>query len=158
MRDLKYEVGDHVFIRVTPMKGQTRFGRKRKLIPCYIGPIQILKKLGPVAYHIALPSGMEQMHNVFHVSMFHGYLRDPFHVIDYHRIMLDDDMIYENKPIQLIDQQVKQLRSKSISMVKVEWNEHYGKEETWEKDDEMRKRYLELFLNGGNLNLEDQTS
>ncbi|GMP84090.1 hypothetical protein CsSME_00037758 [Camellia sinensis var. sinensis] len=81
------------------MKGQTRFGRKRKLTPCYIGPFQILERLGLVAYRIALLPGMKQMHNVFYVSMLRRYIRDPFHVLDYHRIAFDDDMIYEEKPI-----------------------------------------------------------
>ncbi|XP_028084416.1 uncharacterized protein LOC114285289 [Camellia sinensis] len=92
-RDLEYEVGDHVFIKVTPMKGHMRFGKKGKLTPRYIGSLQILERLGPVAYCIALPLGTEQMHNVFHVSMLRGYLKDLFHVVDYHRIALDEDMM-----------------------------------------------------------------
>ncbi|GMP86577.1 hypothetical protein CsSME_00039304 [Camellia sinensis var. sinensis] len=81
------------------MKGQTRLGKKGKLTPRYIRPFQILEKLCPVAYRIALPPGMEQVHNVFHVSMLCGYLRDPFHVIDHHRIALDENMIYEEWPV-----------------------------------------------------------
>ena len=73
-RPLEYEVGDHVFILVSPMKGQVRFGKKGKLSPRYIGSFQILERLGPVAYRVALPSGFEQIHNVFHVSVLRGYL------------------------------------------------------------------------------------
>ncbi|XP_028061583.1 uncharacterized protein LOC114265041 [Camellia sinensis] len=131
-RDLEFEVGDYVFIKVTLMKGQTRFGKKGKLSPRYIGPFQILERLGHVAYQIDLPPGMEQVHNVFHVSMLRGYLRDPFHVINYHQIVLDDDMVYEEKPVRILDRQVKQLRNKTIPMVKFEWKEHYGKKATWE--------------------------
>ncbi|XP_028095884.1 uncharacterized protein LOC114295785 [Camellia sinensis] len=131
------------------MKGHMRFGKKEKLPPHYIGPFQILERLGPIAYRIALPPGMEQMHNIFHVSMLRGYLRDLFHVIDYHRIALDEDMMYEKWPVQIIDRQVKQLRNKTIPMVKVEWREHYGKEATWEKEEEMRQRYLHLFPSEG---------
>lgn len=103
-RAFEYGAGDHVLITAIPMKGQSRFGKKGKLSPRYIGPFQILKRLGPIVYRIALALGMEQMFNVFHVSMLRGYLRDPFHVIDYHRIALDDNMEYEesivsNKPI-----------------------------------------------------------
>ncbi|XP_028124957.1 uncharacterized protein LOC114321923 [Camellia sinensis] len=94
-RDLEYKVGDHVIVKVTLIKGHARFGKKGKLTPRYIGPFQILERLGHVAYRIALPTGMEQVHNIFLVSMLRGYLRDPFHVIDYHRIALDDDMMYE---------------------------------------------------------------
>ncbi|XP_028066905.1 uncharacterized protein LOC114269750 [Camellia sinensis] len=147
MRDLKYEVGDRVFIQVIPMKGKTRFGRKGKLTPRYIRPFQIFERLGPIAYHMAFLLEMEQMHNVFHVSMLRGYLRDPFHVIDYHQIALDDDMRYEEWPIRILDRQLKQLRNKSIPMVKVERREHYRKEATWEKEEEMQQRYLYLFPN-----------
>ncbi|XP_028126930.1 uncharacterized protein LOC114323516 [Camellia sinensis] len=128
------------------MKGHMRFGKNGKLTPHYIGSFQILERLGPVVYCIALPPGMEQMHNVFHISMLHGYLRDSFHGIDHHRIALDENMIYEEWPMQIIDRQVKQLRNKTIPMVKVEWKEHYGKEATWEKEDEIWQRYPYLFL------------
>ncbi|XP_028063796.1 uncharacterized protein LOC114267013 [Camellia sinensis] len=154
-KDLEYEVGDHVFIKVTLMKGHMRFSKKGKLIPRYIRLFPILERLGLVAYHIALPPGMEQVHNIFHVSMLRGYLRNPFHVIDYHWIALDEDMMYEAWPMQIIDRLVKQLRNKTISMVKVEWREHYGKEATWEKEEEMRQRYPHLFPSEGNLSLED---
>lgn len=103
------------------MEGQLRFGKKGKLSPRYIGPFQILEIFGPVAYRVALPPGFKQMHNVFHVLILRGYLRDSFHVIDYHRIALDENMEYEEWLERIIDQQVKQLRNKSIPMVKVEW-------------------------------------
>ena len=92
-----------MFIRVTPMKGQVRFGKKGKLSPRYIGPFQILERLGPIAYRVALPPGFEQIHNVFHVSMLRSYLRDLFHVIDYHRVALDENMEYSEWPERIID-------------------------------------------------------
>ena len=88
--------------------------------PRYIGPFQILERRGPVAYRVALPPGFEQIHNVFHVSMLRGYLRDPLHVINYHRIAIDDNMEYAEWPERIVDRQVKELRNKSIPMVKVE--------------------------------------
>ncbi|XP_028064302.1 uncharacterized protein LOC114267463 [Camellia sinensis] len=102
-RPLEYEVGNHVFIRANPMKGQLRFGKKGKLSPCYIGPFQILERLGSVTCRVALPLGFEQMHNVFYVSMLGGYLQDLFHVIDYHRIALDENMEYEEWLERIID-------------------------------------------------------
>ncbi|XP_028116491.1 uncharacterized protein LOC114314235 [Camellia sinensis] len=113
------------------------YGRKGRSLVYWT---EVLEKLGPVAYHIALPPGIEQVHNVFHVSMLPGNFRDPFHVIDHHRIALDENMMYEEWPVQIIDRQVKQLRNKTIPMVKVEWKEHYRKEATWEKEEEMRQR------------------
>ncbi|XP_028093727.1 uncharacterized protein LOC114293798 [Camellia sinensis] len=102
-RDLEFEVEDHVFVKVTPIKGHTRFGKKGKLSPRYIEPFQILERLGPVACRTALPPGMEQVHNAFHVSMLRGYLRDPSQVIDYYEVVLDDDMAYEEKPLRILD-------------------------------------------------------
>ncbi|XP_028100721.1 uncharacterized protein LOC114300068 [Camellia sinensis] len=144
-RDLEFDVGSHVFVIVTPMKAHLRFGKRSKLTPRYIGPFQILEIVDPVAYRVALPSNMSQVHNVFHVSMLRGYLPDPSHVIDYHQIALDDKLTYEETPIRIMDRQVKQLRNREIPMVKVEWQEHYGTEATWEKDEDMQHQYPHLF-------------
>lgn len=119
--------------------------KRGKLTPRYVGPFQILEKVGPVAYRIALPPHMSQIHNVFHVSMLRRYLSDPSHIIDYHQIVLTDELTYEEKPIRILDRQVKQLRNQEIPMVKVEWQEHYGTEATWEKEDDMQHQYPYLF-------------
>ena len=75
-RDREYEVGDHVFVKVTPMKGQTRFGVIGKLAPRYVGPYEIIEKINLVAYQVVLPSEMEHIHNVFYISMLRDYLKD----------------------------------------------------------------------------------
>ncbi|CAL5428738.1 unnamed protein product [Camellia sinensis] len=110
-RDLEFEVGNHVFVKVTPMKGHPRFGKKGKLTPRYVGPFQILERVGSVAYRVALPPSMSQVHNVFHISMLRSYLPDPSHIIDHHQVVLDDKLTYEERPIRILDQQVKQLRN-----------------------------------------------
>ena len=66
-RPLEFEIGDHVFLKVAPMKGVMRFGRKGKLHPRFIGPYEILERIGNVAYRLALPPEMSGVHNVFHV-------------------------------------------------------------------------------------------
>uniref|UniRef100_A0A2N9HS09 Reverse transcriptase domain-containing protein n=1 Tax=Fagus sylvatica TaxID=28930 RepID=A0A2N9HS09_FAGSY len=68
-RDLEFEIGDMVFVRVAPMKGVMRFGKKGKLSPRYVGPFEILERVGPVAYKLALPPALSGIHNVFHISM-----------------------------------------------------------------------------------------
>ncbi|XP_028052786.1 uncharacterized protein LOC114257213 [Camellia sinensis] len=120
-RDLEFEVGNHVFVKVTPMKGHARFRKRGKLTPQYIGPFQILEKVGSVAYRVALPPSMSQVHNVFHISMLRSYLLDPSHIIDYHIVTLDDKLTYKVKPIQILDRQLKQLRNQQIPIVKIEW-------------------------------------
>ncbi|KAF5958805.1 hypothetical protein HYC85_006030 [Camellia sinensis] len=125
------------------MKGVSRFGKKSKLAPRYIGPFEILERVNPVAYRLALLPKLSQVDNVFHVSMLRKYIRDPYHMIDHSGIVVNEDLGYEEKPMRIIDRQVKQLRNKSIPMVKVEWKEHYGKDATWEMKEEMKIRHPE---------------
>ncbi|XP_028053620.1 uncharacterized protein LOC114257986 [Camellia sinensis] len=134
-------------------QGVSRFGKKDKLAPRYIGPFEILERVNSVAYRLALPPELSQVHNVFHISMVRRHIRDPLHVIDHSGIRVNEDLGYEEKPIRIIDRQVKQLRNKSIPMVKIEWNEHYGKDATWEMEEEMKVRYPELFSDQGKSSL-----
>ncbi|XP_028125996.1 uncharacterized protein LOC114322780 [Camellia sinensis] len=146
------------------MKGQTRFGVKGKLAPRYVGPYEILEKINSMTYLVALPPVMEHMHNVFHISMLRDYLRDPLHVIEPTHVLLKDDYTYEERPIQIVNRRVKRLRNKEIPLVKIDWKNHGGTYATWETEEDMMRRYPELFplnlvffQNESNLSLEDQT-
>ena len=104
------------------------------------------------------------MHNVFHISMLRDYLWDPFHVIEPTRVVLSDNYTYEAQPIQIVNRRIKKQRNKEIPLVKVDWQNHGGVYATWEREDDMMKRYPELFpldpvffQNEGNSSLEDQT-
>ena len=88
-RPLEFEVGDHVSLKVIPKRGVVRFGKLGKLSPRFIGPFEILERIGTVAYRLALPSGMSGVHEVFHVSMLQKYTPDPAHVVDWGHI--EDD-------------------------------------------------------------------
>ncbi|EOX99963.1 Uncharacterized protein TCM_009073 [Theobroma cacao] len=127
-RDLEFQVGDHVFLKVSPTKGVMRFGKKGKLSPRYIGPFEILEKVGAVAYRLALPPDLSNIHPVFHVSMLRKYNPDPSHVIRYETIQLQDDLTYEEQPVAILDRQVKKLRSKDVASVKVLWRNHTSEE------------------------------
>ena len=81
-RPLEFEVGDHVFLMVIPKRGVVRFGKRGKLSPRFIGPFEILERVGTVAYPLALPPSMSGVHEVFHVSMLQRYTPDPAHVVD----------------------------------------------------------------------------
>ena len=93
-RPLEFEVGDQVFLKVSPRKGIQRFGLRGKLAPRFVGPFEILKRIGPVAYRVALPPHLEKVHNVFHVSQLRKYEPDPSHVIDWQNLELDEDVSY----------------------------------------------------------------
>ena len=71
--DIEFNVGDKVFLKISPWKGVIRFGKKGKLSPRFIGPYEVIERIGPVAYRLALPPSLEGVHNVFHVSMLRRY-------------------------------------------------------------------------------------
>ncbi|XP_028062442.1 uncharacterized protein LOC114265818 [Camellia sinensis] len=125
--------------------GIPRFSRG-KLAPRYIGPYEIIQKINPVTYQVALPPVMENMHNVFHVSMLREYLRDPLHVIESTHMLLKDDYVYKEQPIQIVNHQIKRLRNKEIPLVKVAWQNHRRTYVTWKTEKDMMKRYPDLIL------------
>ncbi|XP_031281179.1 uncharacterized protein LOC116139638 [Pistacia vera] len=111
-----------------------RFGKKGKLTPRYIGPFEVLERVGKVAYRLALPMSMERVHNVFYVSLLHKYVSDPSHVLQMEEVELQDILAYEERPVQILDRTVKELRNKQIPLVKVLWRNYKIEEATWEMD------------------------
>ena len=107
-----------------------RFERNGKLSPRFIGPYEVIEKVGLVAYRLTLPSKLEKIHNVFHVSMLRRYRSDPSHVVSLEIIELRPDLTYEEEPIEILAQEVKQLRNKRIPLVKVLWKNHKTEEAT----------------------------
>ena len=144
-RPLEFEVGDHVFLKVMPKRGVVRFGKRGKLSPWFIGPFEILERVGTVTYRFALPPSMSSVHEVFHVSMLRKYTPDPAHVVDWGQIEVDTDGTFEEGPMCILDSRDKVLRRKTVRLVRVLWR-HYGVEEsTWEREDTMRATYPFLF-------------
>ncbi|KAL0551539.1 hypothetical protein IC582_010628 [Cucumis melo] len=144
-KDLEFEIGDRVFLKVAPMKGVLRFERRGKLSPRFVGPFEILERIGPVAYRLALPPSLSAVHDVFHVSMLRKYVPDPSHVVDYEPLEIDENLSYVERPVEVLAREVKTLRNKQIPLVKVLWRNHRVEEATWEREDDMRSRYPELF-------------
>ena len=96
-KDIRYEIGEKVFLKVSPWKKVMRFGKKGKLNPRFIGPYKVIEKVGPVAYRLALPPDLEKIHNVFHVSMLRRYRSDPSHVVSTETIEQRPDLTYERR-------------------------------------------------------------
>ena len=148
-RPLEFEVGDHVFLKVMHKRGVVRFGKHGKLSPRFIGPFEILERIGTVAYRLALPPSMSGVHEVFHVSMLRKYTPDPAHVVDWGQIEIDTDETFEEGLVCIVDSRDLVLRCKTVRLVRVLW-QHYGVEEsTWEREDTMRAIYPFLFRDEG---------
>ena len=125
------------------------FGKRGKLSPCYIRPFEIVERIGPVAYRLDLPEELSRVHNVFHISMLRKYISDPSHVLEAPEIELRDDLSYEEQPVQILGREEKELRNKTISLVKVLWRNHRVEEATWEWEDQIRSQHPHLFHDTG---------
>ena len=122
-------MGDHVFIKVSPLKGVMRFGKKNKLSPRFVGPFEILDKIGSAVYRVALPPALSKIHNVFHISNLRKYIPDSKHVIKYEPLRIQENLSYEEIPIKILDCKEQVLRTKTIPIVKVLWSNHFTEEE-----------------------------
>jgi len=129
---------------VTPTAGIGRALKSSKLTPRFIGPYQIMRRIGPIAYEIALPPHLGNLHNVFHVSQLRKYIADPTHVLEDDDVQVREDLTVRAGPVRILDSQVKQLRGKEIRTVKVLWDEA-TQEMTWEMEDVMTQSYPHLF-------------
>ena len=148
-RPLEFEVGDHVFLKVIPKRGVVRFENRGKLSSRFIGPLEILKRVGTVAYRLALPPSMSGFHEVFHVSMLRRYTPDPTHVVDWGEIEVDTDGTFEEGPVCIMDSRDQVLQRKAVRLVRVLWRYRGVEESTWEREDTMRANYPFLFRDEG---------
>nr|CAD1822944.1 unnamed protein product [Ananas comosus var. bracteatus] len=144
-RDLEFQVGDHVFLKVSPTGGIRRFGIRDKLSPRFIRPYEILERVGPVAYRLALPPNLSGVHNVFHVSVLRKYIFDPTHVLDATPLELREDLSFEELPVRILTREVRKLRNRDIPYVKVLWSNHGERKATWELESALQERYPHLF-------------
>ena len=149
----RYEIDEKVFLKVSPWKKVMRFGKNGKLSPRFISPYEVIEKMGPVAYRLALPPDLEKIHNVFHVSMLRRYKSDPSHVVSSETIELRPNLTHEEEPMDILAHEVKELRNKRIPLFKVRWRNHKTEEATWESEEVMQHQYPQLFNEG---NFEDE--
>jgi hypothetical protein len=143
---LEFEVGNHVYLRVSPMKGVKRFGVKGKLAPRYIGLFPILKKCGTVAYKLDLPPSLAGVHNIFHMSQLKKCLKAPVDVVLPEVTLLEVDLSYPEHPVKILDQKDCVTRCKTIKFFKIQWSNHSEEEATWESKDFLRSRHPDFVL------------
>ncbi|XP_071933751.1 uncharacterized protein [Coffea arabica] len=148
-KDLEFWIGDQVFLKITPLKASLMAGKEKKLQSRFVGPYKILQRVGNVAYKLELPPSLSRIHNIFHVSILKKYHPDPSHVLQPENIEIDEALTYEERPVKLLDRKVKELRNKRIPLVKVLWKNHGVEEATWEVEEEIQKKYLDLFPDQG---------
>ncbi|KAD5802968.1 hypothetical protein E3N88_14328 [Mikania micrantha] len=137
-------VGDKVLLKVSTRKGVIRFGKRGKLNPRYIGPFEILKMIGPVAYQLNLPAELDGVHNVFHVSNLKKCLSDETLIVPLDEIQVDEQLRFVEELVEIMDREVKQLKQSKIPIVKVRWNSKRGPEFMWERIGYERNRINEI--------------
>jgi hypothetical protein len=113
---LQFQVGDYVYLRVSPTKGIQRFGIKGKLAPRYVGPFEITEACGPVAYRIHLPSQSVAIHDFFHISQLKKCIKVPTEILEPQAIKIEPDLSYAEQPIQILDTKERTTRRKKIKM------------------------------------------
>ena len=122
----EFSIGDHVYLRVREKKSSLRLGNFSKLSPRYCGSFEVLERIGPVAYRLALPAST-RAHNVFHFSLLKKYVHDPNHVINWDVIQVEPKGEFQIEPMHILSRKVTLLQNRAIGQVKVQW-EHYGPE------------------------------
>ncbi|KAL9992436.1 putative nucleotidyltransferase, Ribonuclease H [Helianthus debilis subsp. tardiflorus] len=144
-KPLEFQVGDKVLLKVSPWKGVVRFIKRGKLNPRYIGPFEIVRRIGPVAYQLRLPEEMAGIHDVFHVSNLKTCLADESLIVPLKDIEVNEQLKFVERPLQIEDRKIKNLKHKRLVLVKVKWDSKRGPEYTWELESEMKKKYPHLF-------------
>jgi hypothetical protein len=123
-------VGDHVFLKVKANRSSLKLGSCTKLAARFCGPFEILERIGPIAYMIALLASM-YIHNVFHVSLLNKYIPDANHVIDWAVIQVEQEGAFQVHPMCILDRKIKQLRNRAIGLIKVKWTWYRPEDTTW---------------------------
>jgi hypothetical protein len=140
----EFKVGDHVFLKVKSNRSSLKQGSCAKLVARFCGPFEILERIGPVAYMIALPASMP-VHNVFHVSLLKKYIPDANHVIDGNVIQVEQEGTFQVHSLRILDRKIKQLQNRTIGLVKVQWTWYRHEDSTWKHEDAMQVEYPHLF-------------
>ncbi|GJU78423.1 putative reverse transcriptase domain-containing protein [Tanacetum coccineum] len=144
-KPMEFQVGDMVMLKVSPWKGVICFSKWGKLNPRYIRPFKVLAKVRTVAYRLELPDQLSRVHSTFHISNLNKCYADEPLAISLDEIQIDDKVNFIREPVEIMDREVKQLKQSRILIVKVRWDSRQDPEFTWEREDQMKKKYPHLF-------------
>ncbi|GKD75020.1 hypothetical protein Tco_1333302 [Tanacetum coccineum] len=133
-------------LKVSPWKGVVRFGKKEKLASRYVGPFEILERIGPVAYRLRLPEELSDVHDTFHVSNLKKCLADSSLHMPLNEIKVDKTLCFIEEPVEILGREIKNLKHSKIPLVKIYWDSKCGPEFTWEREDYMKSKYPQLFV------------
>ncbi|GKB95529.1 hypothetical protein Tco_1356499 [Tanacetum coccineum] len=144
-KPVEFHAGDRDMLKVSPWKRAVHFGKRGKLNPRYVGPFKVLEKVGFVAYKLELPRELSRVHNTFHVPNLKKCYSDEPLVVLLEGLHVDDKLRFVEEPVEIMDREVKRLKQSRIPIVKVRWNSRRGPEFTWEREDQIQKKYPHLF-------------
>jgi hypothetical protein len=137
-----FEVGDYVYLKVSPTKGVQRFGVKGILASCYIGPYEVIEVCGPVAYRIQLPERFSAVHNVLHVTQLKKGTPIPGNeVITEANAWIEPDFSLIEHPLRVLDRKEQKTRRQTVRMYKIQWSHHTEEEATWEMEEYLNTKY-----------------
>jgi hypothetical protein len=149
-----YEVGDYVYLKVSPTKGVHRFGVRGKLAPRYIGPYEIIKVCGPVAYRIRLPGRFSVVCNLFHVTQLKKGLKVPeTEVITEVNTWIEPNILVVEHPLRVLDQKERKTRRHTVKFYKIQWSHHTEEEATWETEHFLNTKYPGILQSRNSKNL-----
>ncbi|XP_074313601.1 uncharacterized protein LOC141648784 [Silene latifolia] len=129
-RDIEFQVGNKVLLKVSRMRGVMQFGKREKLSQKFIWPYEILDRVGDVAYRLSLPPALDRIHNVFHVLQLQKYINDPSHVLEVETVELDEALTYLKVPKEILDRKLRKTRNGETMLFKVLWSNHNVEEAT----------------------------
>src|ERR671933_401633 len=109
-----------------------------------VKPFTVIEKVGNVAYRLQLPDELSRVHNTFHVSNLKKCLADENLTIPLEDIQIDDQLHFVEEPVEVMEREIKKLKRTRIPIVKIRWNSRRGPEYTWEREDQMKQKYLHL--------------
>ena len=143
---MTFEIGDSVLLKVSSWKGLIRFGKRGKLSPRFIGPFNVLQRVGNQAYKLELPKELNGIHDTFHVSYLRKFIGEVPDIIPISELRIDENKRLIEEPEAIVDRKTKKLRRKMVGLVLVRWKHTNGPNLTWETESDMLSRYPHLFV------------